>query len=53
MAKRKGKTRKLSKTKIEKAHKLGKALKGKPGIKSPYGLATYMVKKKKKKKGKK
>ena len=49
MAKRKGKGKKLSKAKIEKAHKLGKKLVGKPGIKSPYGLATYIAKKKKKK----
>ena len=49
MAKRKGKNRKLSKVKIEKAHKLGKKLVGKPGIDEPYGLATHMTKKKKKK----
>jgi hypothetical protein len=37
--------RKMTKGQTVRAHRQGKRLKGKPGIKKPFALATYQVKK--------
>ena len=41
---KKRRRRKLSKALLKKAHRLAKKLMGKRGIREPYALATWMVK---------